>query len=67
MLIPFISLVLVLVGCLLVPRCWTRLAWRALQIRLVVSYLALTVLALWIPMTHDIKEKGTDEETLRVG
>jgi hypothetical protein len=38
MLISLISLVLVLVGCLLVHRCGTLLALRALQIGLVVSY-----------------------------
>ena len=52
MLLSLVSLVLVLVGCLLVHRCRTLLALRALQIGLVVSYLGLTVLARWIPMTH---------------
>jgi hypothetical protein len=52
MLISLMFLIPVLVGCLLVDRCRTLFALRVLQIGLVVGYMALTVLALWIPMTH---------------
>jgi len=66
LIVSLVFLIPVSLGCLLVCRCRTLFALRVLQIGLAVSYLVLTVLARWIPMTHDIKEKGTDEETLRV-
>jgi len=58
MLISLIFLAPVLVGCLLVHRCRTLFALRILQVGLFVSYMALTVLALSIPLMGSVVSSG---------